>query len=73
MPAQLLPMIKAMAMDEVVIIDLDLGTCTPTPGSAADDAQLLPWCDQLDAALAVAYSQLKSPTEYESNPFVAGV
>jgi hypothetical protein len=56
----------------VVIIDLDLGTCTPTPGSPDDDSLLLPWREQLDTALAVAYSQLRSPTEYESNPFVAG-
>jgi hypothetical protein len=56
----------------VVIIDLDLGTCTPAPGSPDDDSLLLPWREQLDAALAMAYSQLRSPTEYESNPFVAG-
>ena len=40
-------------MDEVSVIDLDLGTCQPPPGSPSDDARLLPWADRLQAALQV--------------------
>ncbi len=40
-------------MDEVSLIDLDLGTCQPPPGSPTDDARLLPWADRLQAALQV--------------------
>ena len=40
-------------MDEVTLVDLDLGTCEPSPGSPRDDARLLPWSDRLQAALQV--------------------
>lgn len=50
-----------------------------TPGmagvspTARDDASQLPWKEELEAALATAYRQLKSPTEYESSPFIASI
>lgn len=74
LPAQLLPQLKAMgvAMNEVTVVDLDLGKCDPAPGSERDDAIHLPWRQQLETALQVAYSNLKSPTEYESSPLIAG-
>lgn len=40
-------------MDEVTLVDLDMGTCEPSPGSLRDDARLLPWSDRLQAALQV--------------------
>lgn len=40
-------------MDEVTLVDLDMGTCEPSPGSPRDDARLLPWSDRLQAALQV--------------------
>ena len=40
-------------MDEVTLVDLDMGTCQPSPGSPTDDARLLPWSDRLQAALQV--------------------
>jgi hypothetical protein len=46
--------------------------CEPAPGTARDDAQLLPWREQLESALHAAFSLLKSPTEHESNPVIAG-
>lgn len=51
--ASLLPSLKQLPMDEVSLIDLDLGTCQPPPGSPTDDARLLPWADRLQAALQV--------------------
>ncbi len=52
------------------MIDLDLGSCEPAPGSAADDARGLPWRDSLEAALAAAHGLMRSPTEHESNPLI---
>lgn len=46
--------------------------CEPAPGTARDDARLLPWREQLEGALHAAFSLLKSPTEHESNPVIAG-
>lgn len=46
--------------------------CEPASGSARDDASLLPWRGQLEAALQAACSLLKSPTEMESNTVIAG-
>lgn len=46
--------------------------CEPAPGSARDDAQRLPWREQLEGALQAAFGLLKSPTEHESNPVIAG-
>ncbi len=54
--ASLLPSLKQLPMDEVSLIDLDLGTCQPPPGSPTDDARLLPWADRLQAALQVTTS-----------------
>ena len=51
--ASLLPSLKRLPMDEVTLVDLDLGTCEPSPGSPRDDARLLPWSDRLQAALQV--------------------
>lgn len=51
--ASLLPSLKRLPMDEVTLVDLDLGTCEPSPGSLRDDASLLPWSDRLQAALQV--------------------
>ena len=51
--ASLLPSLKQLPMDEVSLIDLDLGTCQPPPGSPTDDARHLPWADRLQAALQV--------------------
>ena len=72
LPAALLPVLRNIPMDEVTLIDLDLGKCDPAPGSARDDAQYLPWRGHLEAALTAAYANLKSPTEYESSPLIAG-
>ena len=52
--ASLLPSLKQLPMDEVSLIDLDLGSCQPPPGSPTDDARLLPWADRLQAALQVS-------------------
>lgn len=35
-----------------------------------DDAVLLPWKEQLEAALHAAFGMLRSPTEHESNPLI---
>lgn len=63
--ASLLPSLKHLPMDEVTLVDLDLGTCEPPPGSPRDDARLLPWADRLQAALQVctySSSTAKSPS-----------
>ena len=72
LPAQLLPVLKDIPMCEVTLIDLDLARCDPAPGSARDDANNLPYKRTLEAALQAAYSTLRSPTEYESSPLIAG-
>ena len=51
--ASMLPSLKQLPMDEVTLLDLDMGTCEPSPGSPRDDARLLPWSDRLQAALQV--------------------
>jgi hypothetical protein len=45
--------------------------CEPASGSARDDANLLPWRDQLEGALQAACGLLRSPTEMESNALIA--
>eukprot|EP00775_Hariotina_reticulata_P011069 gene11069-11225_t len=73
MPAQLLPALKGIPMDEITLIDLDLGKCEPSPGSPHDDALLLPWRSQLERALHAACAVLRSPTEHESNPLITNI
>jgi len=73
LPAQMLPLLKGLSMDEVTLIDLDLGKCEPPPNDARDDALHLPWREKLEAALTAAYNNLKNPTEYESSPLIAGI
>ena len=51
--SSMLPMLKHLPMDEVTLIDLELGTCEPATGSPQDAARLLPWSDRLHAALQV--------------------
>lgn len=58
--ASMLPLLKHLPMDEVVLIDLELGTCEPPPGSPRDDARLLPWSDRLHAALQVCLCAVSS-------------
>ena len=52
--ASQLHVLKHLPMDEHCVIDLELGTCEPQPGSPTDDARLLPWSDRLQAALQVS-------------------
>ncbi|KAF6256297.1 AEX-3 domain-containing protein [Scenedesmus sp. NREL 46B-D3] len=73
MPAQLLPSLKGIPMDEVTLIDLDLGRCEPASGSPRDDAALLPWREQLEGALHAAFGLLRSPTEHESNKLITSI
>ncbi|KAK9829376.1 hypothetical protein WJX72_005465 [[Myrmecia] bisecta] len=70
LPAHMLPLLKQLPMDEVVLVDLDLGSCEPQAGSARDDALRLPWAAHLREALQVVYNTLRSPTEYESTPII---
>lgn len=47
-------MLKGMAMEEVVMMDLDtLGRCQPELGSMRDDAWLLPFAEELTEAFDV--------------------
>ena len=62
--ASMLPSLKQLPMDEVTLIDLDLGTCEPPPGSPRDDARLLPWSDRLHAALQVSSSSCRVTHRY---------
>lgn len=62
---------RSVRLESFVVIDLDLKTCAP--GKDGDAALLLPWRDKLAAALAAAVAGLKSPTEHESDPLIAGV
>ncbi|KAF8073214.1 DENND2B [Scenedesmus sp. PABB004] len=74
LPAALLPGLRALrGMEAATVIDLDLGTCEPAPGSARDDAALLPWREQLAGALHAAYGMLRSPTEHESTPLITSI
>lgn len=72
LPAQMLPMLKGIPMDEVTLVDLDLGKCDPAPGCERDDARMLPWRDELEAALSAVHKNIRSPTEYETSPMIAG-
>ena len=62
--ASLLPSLKQLPMDEVTLVDLDLGTCQPGPSSPSDDARLLPWADRLQAALQVLVPQPPAPPQH---------
>ena len=73
LPAQMLPMLRGIPMDEVTLIDLDLGKCDPPPGSQRDDARMLPWRERLEEALTAVHRNIRSPTEYETSPAIAGV
>ncbi|KAL6757957.1 AEX-3 domain-containing protein [Haematococcus lacustris] len=73
MPAQMLPLINGIPIDEVTLIDLDMGKCNPAPGSSRDDASMLPYRDQLEAALQAVHKNIRSPTEYETSPMIAGI
>jgi len=66
LPAELMDF-TGLEMDEVTLIDLDLGTCRPEPGSPADDAFVLPKRAKLEQALHQAVKSLRSPTEFEGN------
>lgn len=72
LPAELMDF-KGLEMDEVTLIDLDLGTCTPEPGSVYDDANHLPMKQKLELALHEAVRALRSPTEFEGNMRIAEV
>eukprot|EP00210_Caulerpa_lentillifera_P003214 g3071.t1 len=72
LPAELMDF-RGLQMDEVTLIDLDLGTCSPKPGSENDDAYFLPMREQLQDSLHLAVKALRSPTEYEGNQRIADV
>jgi hypothetical protein len=73
LPGQMLGLLSSIPMDETLIVDLDLGTCQPAPGSTGDDGQLLPWRQQLETALSAALKAIRSPTEHETSPLIAGM
>eukprot|EP00891_Asterochloris_glomerata_P004797 jgi/Astpho2/4797/Aster-00342 len=70
LPSELMPMLKHMPMNEVVLVNLEQGTVDPPGGAAADDARRLPWSDRLRSALEMVHSSLRSPTEFESTPVI---
>ena len=55
LPSELMPMLKHMPMNEVVLVNLEQGTVDPPGGAAADDARRLPWSDRLRSALEVSW------------------
>lgn len=48
-----LPQLRGMPLEEVLLVDLDLGECTPPPDAPGDDAFLLPYAPKLLAVLEV--------------------
>lgn len=53
LPAQFLPRLSTLPLEEVTIIDLDLQRCTPAPGCSGDDGLLLPYRRRLIESLEV--------------------
>jgi hypothetical protein len=52
--AECLPLLRGMALEEVVMIDLDrLGSCTPELGSPGDDYWALPFAAELEDVFEV--------------------
>lgn len=52
--ADCLPLLRGMALEETVMIDLDrLGSCTPELGSGGDDYFLLPFARELEDVFEV--------------------
>ena len=52
--AECLPLLRGMALEEVVLIDLDrLGSCTPELGSPGDDYWALPFAAELEDVFEV--------------------
>ncbi|KAK9818990.1 hypothetical protein WJX81_007496 [Elliptochloris bilobata] len=64
-------------LDGVVVVDLDMASVSL--GAAGHGvgkgqvADLLPWAGRLEEALALVYRTLRSPTELEATPLVAGL
>ncbi len=69
--SQMLHMLSAIPMDEIRVVDLDIHSCQPPPGSPHDDARILPWREQLEAALTAVHKVIRSPTEHETSPLIA--
>ncbi len=69
--SQMLHTLSSIPMDEITVIDLDIRSCKPAPGSQGDDARGLPWREQLEAALTAAHKLIRSPTEHETSPIIA--
>lgn len=68
-----LPWLRHMALEEILLVDLDLGECNPPPDSPKDDAFLLPFASKLLSALETCKDGTLSPTEFQSTPFVASI
>eukprot|EP00887_Chlorella_sp_A99_P000741 scaffold5.g741.t1 len=67
--AECLPMLRDMALEEVVMLDLDtLGHCHPPLGSAADDAWALPYADELTDAFDFVRDHIRNPSEFHTTP-----
>ncbi|KAL6777459.1 hypothetical protein ACKKBF_B21570 [Auxenochlorella protothecoides x Auxenochlorella symbiontica] len=73
-PAACLPTLRTLAMEEVLLIDLDtLGSASPPPGGPRDDALLLPHADALEAAFDDLRDLQRSPAEAASTPKAAEI
>ena len=72
LPAQI-SNFAGLEMDDVTIVDLDRGTCSPEPGSPDDDAFHLPRRQQLQNDLHEAVKALRSPAEFEGNERIARI
>eukprot|EP01026_Neomeris_dumetosa_P030223 TRINITY_DN2422_c0_g1_i8.p1 TRINITY_DN2422_c0_g1~~TRINITY_DN2422_c0_g1_i8.p1 ORF type:complete len:757 (-),score=106.08 TRINITY_DN2422_c0_g1_i8:540-2810(-) len=73
MPAQLLPRLKRMNVQDVVIVDLDVSKVFPKTGSEQDDGMTLPRRKQLESALQAAISTLRNPSEFHANVIITGI
>ncbi|GAB4816726.1 hypothetical protein N2152v2_003772 [Parachlorella kessleri] len=71
--SECLPMLRTMPLEEVLLVDLDLGECTPPPDNPNDDAFSLPYASKLLSALETCKDGTLSSTEFNSTPFIASV
>eukprot|EP00884_Botryococcus_braunii_P014564 jgi/Botrbrau1/23108/Bobra.0243s0042.1 len=63
--------LSRIPLEEVVVVDLDLGTVRQGLNGPPVPPLHLPWADRLASALQMLYGMMRSPTEYESTPLAA--
>ncbi|KAK9791805.1 hypothetical protein WJX73_001133 [Symbiochloris irregularis] len=63
--------LQSTPLEEITVVNLDAGTCTPGPGLPPAEPSSLPWAEELASALQAHTALLRSPSEWEISPRVS--